>query len=1105
MDMLPPQAPPAITQGTNQESIDAVSRLVDTHAWLLDQQTAVPVTPELRSADALATYLTTLDAFWAASVANADGGPDVPRSAALASRLASLMRDEAVLRVADGTLTPEAGELALRFARSRGGSLPPGLHAAELLLDGAPDIGAVVVTDERMQDLALLFTPARGWDAFGSLAELHEETEYRVNLDIAQGTPPPVVPVEDRHVFDDILRVDSREIVGDPFDAMTARLLEVQQERLRNLVADVEEGIVDAGGDGQHALTIPQLSEWLDTASLLRTRNARLAATLLEERMASVPVHVQNEWLDAVEKHQAELENSQGFDEDGASNLVTLRDFAHRAVKASLAIMGLSLDPDDVTISAYKWPKDAFYVEQDLTKATPLETVSLTDLALKNISILDSRFLVATGPNGQNLSRPLTHGAIMHLVRDLDIALKYHDYLLATLKTSSRGQLIRARSVELQRARMRLDLAEAHVSQHLPDESDQFLPDRLNRGYSWVKAIVDSPSPQLRAQVERHTIVASQITYNGAVVNDVLMISAEQELAVPNVVFYTPDAPDGLAFREFRSRAEANAAFSNSSAFDEYLLDRLPNDAAVVEAGRRGRKFARSAASERFRWVFAQPSDSPSRPRRAYLFGERAIEGNVFEAQYDAALSVMTRNIQPFARTSSAALADEFPDIDVERVQRRFSAFIGRPFNAAWRGYDRIKEGDYSEGFLEFTEAYVAALDYVPIPALKSLPALNSLSALKSLPALKSLKGPAIMVRTANQSRNVSATGKRLRDADTVFPAAYRSTADASKAHSVERGIHYIDGKPYIQQNREMYAARFDSANGTWRIMRPGAPITAYAIPVVRDSSGIWRFNRNVGLLGGSPSARPPDLSAILRKTTRHDPTTRGMTGQQLATMERQLIQKTGSYEGAQALALRRSQLLPMRESESGYWKAASDAARTTTTARPAASRSMQAALPGRLPGRTHDLIPVDRSLWPATVRHFTRADSLASIRTDYFLNQSLRRRNYPAGVYVTTMDPATATREQIARAISGHNRWRRGGNFQKKMDTWLELDTSKLPPGTTIYRVSNTAEGTYVVRPPTLTSGAHAAKTGGPVLPALNVRGAITSTRQWSSRPALD
>lgn len=185
-----PQAPPAITQGTNQESIDAVSRLVDTHAWLLDQQTAVPVTPELRSADALATYLTTLDAFWAASVANADGGPDVPRSAALASRLASLMRDEAVLRVADGTLTPEAGELALRFARSRGGSLPPGLHAAELLLDGAPDIGAVVVTDERMQDLALLFTPARGWDAFGSLAELHEETEYRVNLDIAQGTPP---------------------------------------------------------------------------------------------------------------------------------------------------------------------------------------------------------------------------------------------------------------------------------------------------------------------------------------------------------------------------------------------------------------------------------------------------------------------------------------------------------------------------------------------------------------------------------------------------------------------------------------------------------------------------------------------------------------------------------------------------------------------------------------------------------------------------------------------------------------------------------------------------------------------------------------------------
>ena len=79
----------------------------------------------------------------------------------------------------------------------------------------------------------------------------------------------------------------------------------------------------------------------------------------------------------------------------------------------------------------------------------------------------------------------------------------------------------------------------------------------------------------------------------------------------------------------------------------------------------------------------------------------------------------------------------------------------------------------------------------------------------------------------------------------------------------------------------------------------------------------------------------------------------------------------------------------------------------------------------------------------------------------------------------------------------SGTNQWRYKGNFQRKMETWLELDTSKLPPGTTMHRVANTAPGTYVIRPPSLSGGGHASNPGFS-LPSLNVRPAVVGTGSW-------
>jgi len=130
MDMAPPQAPPAIVSTTQQEAIDGLGRLVAAQAWLSVQQHALPALPAWPSAEGRDSWLASLDGFWQQPVADGPGSTPVPRVDALATRMASIMRDDAIVQRADGTLDANAAALAERFARARGGDPPPRYRSA---------------------------------------------------------------------------------------------------------------------------------------------------------------------------------------------------------------------------------------------------------------------------------------------------------------------------------------------------------------------------------------------------------------------------------------------------------------------------------------------------------------------------------------------------------------------------------------------------------------------------------------------------------------------------------------------------------------------------------------------------------------------------------------------------------------------------------------------------------------------------------------------------------------------------------------------------------------------------------------------------------------
>ncbi|WP_371926248.1 dermonecrotic toxin domain-containing protein, partial [Pseudomonas sp. FSL R10-0071] len=140
-------------------------------------------------------------------------------------------------------------------------------------------------------------------------------------------------------------------------------------------------------------------------------------------------------------------------------------------------------------------------------------------------------------------------------------------------------------------AQMRVDALEAKIS-------GDFSPDRLDRGYRWVEAVLNEvDDPEIPAMVEGHRLKVHQLLISEATVRGVLIILAppsgtyapdplELNLITPQplssvsaMVVYTPEAPDGKRFREFENRAHMANKFLNAPEMASYLVGRVSEGA----------------------------------------------------------------------------------------------------------------------------------------------------------------------------------------------------------------------------------------------------------------------------------------------------------------------------------------------------------------------------------------------------------------------------------------------------------------------------------------------------------------------------------------------
>lgn len=1041
MDMTPPQAPPAVVSSAQQATIDTVGRIASVNDWLIEQRNGLPEFPPPTGSMGKDDYLGALAAYWEAPVAGAPGMPAMPRRVAFATHLAAVMRDEATLRGNDGTLAETDATLAAVFARGQNEMMPADTRVLELTVGGVAYPAALILESESGR--ALLFMPGRGWEGFTSLDALHSETEERLRHALAgkielPGLVRDSVPLDSADPL-----VSSRDVGARAFESMTARVIELQRQKVTAAWNAFTDDDLDEQGLVDRLAVVAQPDASLDVVGILAHRDALLQEQLDAERLAVVPRDVRTEWQDALATWRVTLTAvAQLREEGGLTDRQPLHQFATESLAARLSALGIDDDPAALRVRVTPDPINP--LERWFHGTQPSET-SLIELALQNVGAIPNESFQLVRGDGTAVA--LSSAEIRVLVRSADVGASYLSYLSGSFDAGSEtGQLHRDLSARLQRARMRFELADARAATFIPAEPRGLYTDHAERGYEWVRAALDSPSAEGRRQVERYDVIVRQLTYRGAPITDVLLFGVRNQGGVFRVVLYTPDAPDGRSFREYDDRANAARDFLLNPAFETYLLDRLP--ASFTHRSANGsRHFKRDEAAKQANWVLGQ-GNPPDQIQLDEPIEEREVAGDFLEALYDTSLQKVTADVLAASRATDVAdwegrvaLLLKGPSNPLGEVGAVIATDVARAIpralQASWRAYDNIKAGDYGQAFVDLTETYTSALN------------------LAGLATSQTMRGVGTVVRAGRGSRLLTTTHKNVAPPATVFETRFRASG-VSSAHAAPSrdGISRIAGKTYVEQGGQLYHVRFDTATDGWRLTRPGALDANLSGPAIsRSSLGVWSVRNDIGLLGGMHPMRVAmraNRASRLREAARVDGRGTRMTTEQLFEAHRELFRRHGLRRTQQIVddAIAQTQAPPgvqvMSPVDRALWGEAIDVGlgrRQATIASderrlaalrllsgrerapqpgpsapqpgPSAPRPVPVTRPTFPAPAATDLIPLRHAIelhpdaWPMSVWHYVRPSQLPPGTSSYVtLLQSVQRGTGVRGVPVTTAPP---------------------------------------------------------------------------------------------------
>jgi hypothetical protein len=816
----------------------ALQRLSAAHTALVTLDDAAPGLPDPAPP--------TFDAFLSAHEAWRSSA-----QAQLAPVVAEILRGEAGLRSEDGTLAPTATRLAGRVADALVGNVHQGLALQEVWVGPHVVAGAVAATAADTPGLHLLFLPGQGWEALASADQVLDAVRRYVSGCQQPGSVAGLHADACADAFDGA-EVSLRSAGSDTAQSLATHILDVHVARIRQAWDDYQ---LDRDLPGAEAtfndrvLGHARLASVLDVPALLRAREVRLLTLATDERLARVPATVSSAWRAATVSYArlaadtAALRTAWGIEPPMAMD-----DFTSHELDQRLAALGIGEASAALSVDVTHDPAKGSYEHLAQLFVGP-NTIrqALHALAWRGLTAMDAVHLRTLRHDGQAMAVPLTQAGLMGMVHDARVASRYRKHLESQLRTGPAGRLAKLTAVELAAARMRADAAQARLSYYLADEPRSFMEDHAERGFRWVEAVLDHRTPADRKAIDGHEIVTRQLTYKGIPVNDIVVIGVRDARSVPRIVVYTPDAPDGVAFREFGDRQAMARAFLYAPAFREYLLDRLPAAFATWEPNSATRRFTGDRLAH---WVLGSPANAAYTLTEEPL-DEREVAADFIDAGYEAMVDQRmhdTRHVESEAQahwTFSPIGTHPVTGLVADLALSTLSA-PARLRHALDRFYDGVRSGDATGAYLAFTDAWVSGLELAgPLWAAGSGRA----------PLLRHTRGAA----PQPAHTRLALRGPR-------FEPRYAARRLAANEVPDSEGFHVVHGRRHVSQDGRLYPVRFDDYNHVWRLERPeGSLDAAFTGPAVQRIGGEWTYARRVGLPGGAGRGLRERLRRVLR------------------------------------------------------------------------------------------------------------------------------------------------------------------------------------------------------------------------------------------------
>ena len=718
MDTLPP-SPAAVTTAAD-DIHRAQARLRTTHRWLQEQDDQLPHAPE-DPARPDAT-LQSVDRFWNAMVAAPTGDIPITRRQHFATCLARIATDDAALRLADRILSANAGRLLRAMPTDTDTPPPAHIHVEELVIGEASYAGMFMLRSELFPDTVLLFSSHRGWKEFASRKDLLAGVERDLRQELALHEELPGIARTAIEPKLDAPFLRGRPLTAFHYGAIADRIIQRHREKVEASLS---------GGEPDSFYNASTLHDLVDLRGMDMNRSAIRKTWSREDRpsdmaLASYPAPLREAFEHAANDYDiATLRAVDAIIAGSVTPASTMAMFTRDELGKHLLRLGIGDAPEAIWVRSQRFSLGFRQAATALIQGRDESMVSLVNFARWNVGAGDLDTIAIVQADGTPHPR-LSANTAVSMIRFIDIGRRYIEHLEERHGDSDAGRRYRQTARSRWLAKVRLDIARTRLLQHDASLGRGLLPDTRERGLQWMEATLAHPEPTSRKRVDGDDLLVQQLTYRGATVSDVFVIGTRSSVASSHVVVYTPDAPDRVAFREFRTRDDMIRAFLRDRTFESYLLDRLPSAFAAWDAEGH-RHFDVPDSTKTLRWVFSSDDCDFCTPL-VEPFSYRDVITDIADAAYESELEQSKRTAEHISRSTQQA--DEDAANGLYRIPHSLLGMPGeggmflaetmadslaKATGSAWQLADHLRYGNYAEAVVDVASFYVNGLDVATI------------------------------------------------------------------------------------------------------------------------------------------------------------------------------------------------------------------------------------------------------------------------------------------------------------------------------------------------------------------------------------------------------